>query len=126
MITKKDIENEGDIKLLVNSFYNKATANNLLGPIFNDVAKVNWEQHLPIMYLFWESILLGKKNFQGNVMEKHMTLHKQSPLQMEHFDTWKAIWIETVNELFDGKKADEAKNRALSIADLMLYKIRCI
>ena len=54
---KKDIQTGEDIKLLVDNFYKKAIADDSLGHIFTDVAKVNWEHHLPIMYAFWESIL---------------------------------------------------------------------
>ena len=47
---KKDIENREDIILLVNTFYNSVKENKTLGYIFNDVAKIEWESHLPKMY----------------------------------------------------------------------------
>ena len=49
---KKDIANRTDIELLVNKFYDKVTADTTIGYIFTDVAKVNWELHLPRMYDF--------------------------------------------------------------------------
>ena len=45
---KKDIENRGDIILLINTFYEKVKRDEVIGYIFNDVAKVNWEKHLPV------------------------------------------------------------------------------
>jgi hypothetical protein len=34
------------------------------------------------------------------------------------------LFSETVNELFSGEKATQAKKKAKSIADLMLYKMK--
>lgn len=58
---KNDITNKGDIKLLVDTFYDKVKNNSVIVHIFNDIAKVDWEHHLPKMYSFWESLLLGEK-----------------------------------------------------------------
>lgn len=118
-----DIQSRKDIELLVNSFYDSAKVDPLIGPIFSDIAKVNWEHHLPVMYSFWETMLLGSGTFEGNPMQKHVALSKITPMNQEHFDAWKAIWIDTVDANFEGGKANEAKQRARSIADLMLHKI---
>ena len=45
---KKDIENREDIVVLINRFYEKVKKDEVIGYIFNDVAKVNWEKHLPV------------------------------------------------------------------------------
>ncbi|MDA9555802.1 group III truncated hemoglobin [Pelobium sp.] len=120
---KKDIENHEDIKKLVDNFYQKATSDNALGHIFNDVAKVNWEHHLPVMYAFWESILLGQVGYTGNPMDAHFRLNEKISLTNEHFNTWKFLFCETVDEYFEGEVANMAKQKAVSIADLMFYKI---
>ncbi len=57
---KKDIKNREDIVQLVNAFYKAVIADEKIGYLFNDVAKVNWELHLPKMYDFWENILLAQ------------------------------------------------------------------
>jgi hemoglobin len=67
---KNDIQNRSDIELLVNTFYEKVRENKVLGYIFNDVAKINWESHLPKMYSFWASILLGEHSFFGQPYAK--------------------------------------------------------
>lgn len=121
---KKDIENDDDIKLMVDTFYQKAVKNNLLGPIFNDVAKVNWEHHLPIMYSFWASVLLGKAGYVGNPMDAHFRLNQKVKLTDTDFNTWKDLFIQTVSDLFEGEIANEAKKKAISIADLMFFKIQ--
>jgi hemoglobin len=35
------------------------------------LAKVNWEKHLPKMYIFWESVLFATVKFDGNPMGAH-------------------------------------------------------
>ncbi|MGV3705655.1 MAG: group III truncated hemoglobin [Arcticibacter sp.] len=119
----KDLESREDIELLVNSFYNKVQEDELIGYIFTDVARVNWDHHLPKMYDFWETILFGKKGFKGNPMEVHFKLDKIHPLEQKHFDRWKEIFYEVVDQHFSGEMALLAKQKASSIADLMLYKI---
>ncbi len=121
---KNDIRNIEDIKLLVDTFYNRVGTNTLLGPIFNDVAKVDWEKHLPIMYSFWDSVLFGTRGYTGNPMDAHFRLNQKRNLTSEDFNTWKSIFMETVNDLFEGEVADLAKKKAVSIADLMFYKIQ--
>lgn len=121
---KKKIEDINDIKLLVDSFYDKVNKDEILSPIFNDVAKVNWENHLPIMYKFWASTLLGEMGYKGNPMDAHFRLNEKHKLEGSDFNRWKSLFIETVDELFEGEIAEQAKQRAISIADLMFYKIQ--
>ena len=121
---KNDITNKDDIKLLVDTFYDKVKTNSVIGHIFNDIAKVDWEHHLPKMYSFWESLLLGEKGFTGNPMQKHIELSKLTAMTETQFSEWLLIFTQTTDELFEGIKADEAKTRAANIARLMLYKIQ--
>ncbi len=123
MTDKCDISSKEDIAHLVDSFYAKATIDPKMGFFFTDVAKLNFEKHMPIMYDFWESILLGGRNYRGNPMVKHFALHEKSPMKGEHFERWLSLWKETVDEIFTGPKADEAKSRAQQIAQLMQFKV---
>jgi hemoglobin len=123
---KNDITNKDDIKLLVDTFYDKVKINSVIGHIFNDIAKVDWEHHLPKMYSFWESLLLGEKGFTGNPMQKHIELSKLTAMTETQFSEWLLIFTQTTDELFEGIKADEAKTRAANIARLMLYKIQTL
>lgn len=120
---QKDIENKQDIEFLLHSFYNVVRKNEIIGYIFDEIIKVNWEQHLPLITNFWETLLFGKDTFKGNPMLTHIQISKKVPLTKLHFDTWLQIWNNTINEYFFGKKAEEAKQKAQNIANLMLYKI---
>lgn len=120
---KKDIDCREDIVLLVDSFYDKVKTNPTLGYIFNEVAKLNWEEHLPKMYAFWAGILLGETGFSGNPMRKHLALSQITPMTEIEFSEWLLLFNQTVDSLFEGNTAEEAKTRAQNIAGLMLHKI---
>lgn len=120
---KKDIENRGDITMLVNAFYDKVRADDVIGFIFNDIVKINWETHLPLMYDFWDNALFFTGTYTGNPMNLHQHLHHIRPLDSRHFSQWVQLFIITVDELFEGEKATLAKQRASSIASIMKAKI---
>ena len=113
----QDIKDTDDIKTLIDTFYQTVTADALLGPVFNEIAHVNWDHHLPVMYAFWDFLLLGGKQYTGNPIQKHFDLHQRYPLSAEHFDRWLMIFQQTVDQLFAGKVADDAKFRAFAISE---------
>lgn len=119
-----DITSQNDIKLLVDTFYNKVKSNEVIGYIFNEVAKVDWQLHLPKMYSFWSSIILGEQTYEGNPMLAHIKLSKLTPLTEKEFSEWLLLFNGTVDELFKGPNAIEAKARAGNIARLMLFKVQ--
>lgn len=119
----RDIENREDIEHIINTFYDKVKKDEVIGFIFNDVAKVNWKKHLPVMYDFWENIIFFTNKYSGNPMVVHTHLSQLTPLTKEHFSRWIKLFTETVDELFAGNKAMVAKEKATSIAAIMQVKI---
>ena len=113
---KTDIKNRNDIEKLINTFYGKIKTDAKIGYFFTDVAKGNWEDHLPKMYDFWENIMFSNGNYTGNPMVKHKALHQKSEMKEAHFQQWNALFNETVDELFAGEKAEEIKQRAMNIS----------
>ncbi|MEP7164714.1 MAG: group III truncated hemoglobin [Ferruginibacter sp.] len=120
---KKDIEAGRDIELLVNRFYDKVKTSSVIGYIFNDVAKVNWEKHLPVMYRFWENVIFYTGVYTGNPLLVHKQLDKLFPLAPQHFAEWNILFSSTVDELFEGEKANLAKQRAISISTVIQMEI---
>ncbi len=118
----KSIESRKDVELLVDSFYAKVRKDDVIGYIFNDVANLDWDKHMPIMYSFWSSILLGDAPFQGDPMGKHIMLDKKEALLPKHFDRWLELWEANLNEHFEGANAEEALRRAKLMSQLILYK----
>ena len=118
----KDIVSQDDIQVLVNSFYDKVKTSEI-GFFFEEIAKVNWEKHLPKMYIFWESVLFATVKFDGNPMGAHFPINEIIPLEKKHFEAWLKLWKETVDENFSGEIAESAKNKAENIAKLMSFKM---
>jgi len=120
---KPDIQTRKDVELLVRSFYDKVKQDPVIGYIFTDLVKVNWEKHLPVMFDFWENTLFYTGTYSGNPMISHQHLHQMHPLTKAHFERWVALFTSTVDEHFEGEKAELAKQRALSISTIMQIKI---
>ncbi len=116
---KTDIATEDDIKLLVDTFYNNVNQDELLGPVFNDVAHVDWAHHLPKMYNFWSTVLFGSMAYKGQPFPRHLSL----PIERAHFTRWIVLFTQTVEDLFAGEMADQAKQKATSIANIFQMKM---
>ena len=119
----KKLESRNDIEFLVNAFYDKVSKDEKLGFFFNDVAKVDWSHHLPKMYSFWESLLFGEASYKGNPMAMHFPVNEKVAIEKPHFAHWIKLWTETVEENFEGEKAEAAVYKASNIANLMAYKM---
>lgn len=119
----EDIQHKQDIQYLVETFYQKALNDAIIGPLFK-AADFELEKHIPVMVSFWETILFDVITYQGNPMLKHLELNQTVALYANHFERWMSIWIETVSDKFKGPLADKAVIRARSIAQLMEYKIK--
>ncbi|EJL64471.1 group III truncated hemoglobin [Flavobacterium sp. CF136] len=115
----QDISNIEDIKILVNTFYDKVQKDDLIGPIFNQKMMGRWPEHLEKMYRFWQTILLEEHTYSGSPFPPH----KQLPVNQSHFNRWMEIFTSTVDSLFVGKLAEEAKVRAANMAYMFNYKI---
>jgi hemoglobin len=101
----KAITDRTDIQLLVDAFYAKVLKDELLAPFFTHL---DFARHLPKMVHFWSFVLLDEPGYTTNVTEKH--LHRT--LNQELFDRWVQLFGDTVDELYEGEKADLAKQRA--------------
>ena len=120
---KSDINSREDISLFINKFYDKVKVDPVIGIIFNEIVNMDWDNHIPVIVDFWETILLDNPVYKKNAMEVHYDLNKKFPLEKKHFDAWLFLFNSTVDELFEGKTATMAKTRARSIANLMQFKI---
>ncbi|SDE69830.1 hemoglobin [Mucilaginibacter pineti] len=119
MSTKHDIASINDIKLLVDTFYTKVAEDDILAPIFNQRLGNNWLPHLEKMYTFWQTILLEEYTYNGRPFPPHARL----PVDETHFNEWLSLFTKTVDNLFIGEKADEAKWRAGKMAEMFQLKI---
>lgn len=118
-----DLTSRADVERLVDTFYDRVRADERLGPIFDVIARVDWRAHLPRMYAFWEAVLFGVPGFTGDPLAAHRALARRTPLTAREFDRWIALFHESVDALFTGPHADDAKRRAVRIAGVMQYHI---
>ena len=119
----RDITSRAEIVELVDAFYGAVRRDGILGPIFDDINHTDWDVHLPKMYDFWETVLFGRSAFRGNPLAIHLALARRVPLGAREFGRWIALFHATVDRLFDGPVAGEAKLRALRIAAVMQHHV---
>jgi hemoglobin len=113
--TLRDIETRDDVELLVRTFYGRALTDPIIGFIFTDVAKLDLEEHVPVITSFWETVLLGGRSYSGGAFRPHYALNQQVRLRAGHFQRWLALWQTTVDELFAGEHAELAKSHAIRV-----------
>lgn len=116
----RDIETRADLEFLLTEFYKIVIANKEIGHHF---AELDLVSHLPIIVDFWEKVLFGKPVYFGNPLSVHLQLNEKSPLKFEHFVRWVEIFSQTVNKLFTGETAEDAKLRAKMIAHSLNQRI---
>ncbi|MGF7038498.1 group III truncated hemoglobin [Mucilaginibacter lappiensis] len=119
MEPKHDILTLDDIKILVDTFYTRVADDALLAPVFMERLGDHWTAHLEKMYTFWQTVLLEEYTYNGAPFPPHARL----PVDAAHFDTWLSLFNATIDSLFTGEKADEAKWRAGKMAQLFQLKI---
>lgn len=121
---KKDIKTRDDVFLLVSSFYEKVRKDPVLGPFFNNAIE-DWDTHLERLTNFWESSLFLKTKYNGNPLEVHIKVDKENNHSISefHFGLWLNLWFETVNTLFEGDYAENAKYRARKMSTFLYLKI---
>ena len=128
MSMKTDIQTRDDVFLLVTTFYEKVRANETLGPFFNETIK-DWDAHLEHLTTFWETSLFMtrklEKKYYGNPLEVHVKVDEQygNRITELHFGIWLNLWAQTLNDLFEGEIADNAKRRARKMGTFMYLKI---
>ena len=86
MIEKPDVANRRDIKKFIILFYQNVIKDDTIGIIFTKIFPLNWEQHIPLITDFWETILLDNPVYKKNAMEIHYELNKTYKLEKKHFD----------------------------------------
>lgn len=113
-----DIRNYDDVALLVNEFYRRVRLDEIIGPIFLERIS-DWEPHLVVLRNFWYSVLFAKSAYSGNPFMKHVDL----PIQKEHFDRWVSLFHRTVDDMYIGEIATDAKVRAGKMSTLFQAKL---
>ena len=112
----RDLTTVDDVAEMVRRFYADVAQDDLLGPVFNDVAQVDWSTHLPKLTAFWSRALLGVSGYQGNPFQAHALIHAKHPFTAELFDRWLTLFHENLELGWVGPNADRAHQLAENVA----------
>lgn len=124
MQTKRDISCREDIELFIRAFYECVVKDETIGIIFTSVIKMDWENHIPLITDFWETILLDNPVYKNNAMEVHYHINKIFQLQKNHFDAWLHLFNSTLLKMYEGPVTNLALQRAAGIAGVMEFKMK--
>jgi hemoglobin len=119
----RDIRTREDCERLVRAFYGKAMSDPMIGFLFTDVARLDLEEHVPVITSFWATMLLGERSYGGGAFAPHVSLHRKAGLRGPHFQRWLVLWSGTVDELFMGERAEEAKAHAQRVASAFARRL---
>jgi hemoglobin len=122
-LTQPDLADRADIERLVNAFYNRVQRDDLLGFIFNEIARIDWATHLPKMYAFWEMMLFRTGGYSGNPLGAHARLVGLTSMGLPQFQRWIALFQATVDELYAGPNAEHIKRAASDMAHVIHARI---
>lgn len=118
-----DLDSPEEIAEMVRRFYADVAQDDLLGPIFNDVAQVDWSDHLPKLTAFWCRALLSMPGYSGNPYSKHLAVHAREPFTAEHFERWLSLFEDTIDTRWSGPRCEHAKSFARHVAAVHSRKI---
>ena len=111
-----DLDSRERIEEFVDLFYKQMLNDDVLAPIFVDVAGIDLAVHLPHIKDYWSKLLLGEESYRRHTMNIHRQLHSKRALEPADFDRWLQAFVSTVDANFRGSKAERAKRVATSIA----------
>lgn len=111
-----DIETREDIERFVKLFYSRLLEDEQLASIFIDVAKVDFDKHLPLIGDYWEKLLLGATSYKRHTMNIHRAVHSKRELTAKDFERWLGHFYSAMDDRFRGSRADRAKRIAAQIA----------
>lgn len=121
--TGRDLDARSQIHDLVVGFYREIVFDDLLEPVFGEVAEVDWAEHIPKLIDYWCRVLLGQPGYQGALLAAHAHLHSLEPLRLEHCDRWYLLWARSVDERWAGPRADQAKQHAAHIMGILARRV---
>tara|TARA_R110001606_G_scaffold83958_4_gene191311 strand:- start:34516 stop:34956 length:441 start_codon:yes stop_codon:yes gene_type:complete len=112
-----DLDNGAAIERMVALFYARLLADPLLAPVFVDVARIDLDQHLPVIAAYWKKMLLGEPGYRRHMMARHRAVHQRQPLTGLHHERWLGHFTATLDAHFQGPLTDRARRLAARIID---------
>jgi hemoglobin len=111
-----DLAGRADVELLLRRFYGRVLVDDVLAEPFAEVQVAGLDSHIPRMCDFWETVLFRAGRYRGSALHVHRHVHHRTPLSGRHFIRWLTTWNNTVDEMYSGPVAEQAKTQAARIA----------
>ena len=105
---------EEQLARLVEAFYAKVRADELLGSLFEGAVH-DWPEHLGKLAAFWSSVMLTSGRYKGSPMAAH--LRHAAAIDPAMFDRWLELWRQTARELLAPADAEAVIAKAERIAE---------
>ena len=107
---------EASIGALVETFYARVRADEVLGPVFHRAigeGEAEWAAHLARLKDFWSSIALRSGRYHGDPFSAHLRLEGLAPAM---FDRWLGMFGAVCDELFEPDAAAFFRDKSERIA----------
>ncbi len=118
-----DLDARSKVHDVVVDFYREVVVDDLLAPVFGEVAEVDWAVHIPNLIDYWCQVLLGERGYNGYILGPHQAVHDLSPFHVGLFDRWYLLWVDSIDTRWAGPFAERAKTHAARIAHVLSRKL---
>lgn len=118
-----DLDTRAKVHDLVVDFYREVSFDDRLGPVFNDVAEVDWPVHIPKLIDYWCRVLLGEVGYDGYILGPHARVDALEPFRAELFDRWYALFETAVDAGWSGPLAERAKDHAVRMSGVLSRRL---
>jgi hemoglobin len=118
-----DLDRRAEVHDLVVAFYREIVFDDVLAPVFTEVAEVDWAEHIPKLIDYWCRVLLDEIGYRGSLLAAHRHVHDQVPFEPVHFERWLRLWNQSIDRRWSGPKAEQAKAHAAHLGGVIARHI---
>jgi len=122
-VPTRDLDAAVEIAEMVRRFYADVAQDDLLGPMFSEVARVDWSEHLSKLTAFWCRALLSQPGYQGNPFRAHTLVHAKREFTPAHFERWLTLFHETLELGWTGPNTQRAHALADKVARVHSHQL---
>lgn len=123
---RPDLDSGEEIERFVRRFYDRLLADPQVAPLFLDVAKVDLDEHLPLIAAYWKKMLLGEPGYDRHTMARHRALHGKRALTREDARRWLACFEATLDAYYAGPVSERARRVARNVMKNLMKQVETL